>query len=62
VGRWPSISSREKIELTGEVTRFDDDTMTVGGKDLGITVKTSRSGGDEPRPAETGDEEKARCQ
>ncbi|TGP50694.1 hypothetical protein EN873_22705 [bacterium M00.F.Ca.ET.230.01.1.1] len=35
----PNISSGQKIELTGEVVRVDDDTVTVGGKDLGITVK-----------------------
>ncbi|MEZ2330667.1 hypothetical protein AB6802_13175 [Mesorhizobium sp. RCC_202] len=33
------ISSGQKIELTGEVIRVDEDTVTVGGKDLGITVK-----------------------
>ncbi|CDX36231.1 hypothetical protein P9273_28970 [Mesorhizobium sp. WSM4935] len=37
----PSISSGQTIELTGEVLRVDDDTVTVGGKDLGITVKLS---------------------
>ncbi|GLQ81481.1 hypothetical protein GCM10007881_50020 [Mesorhizobium huakuii] len=37
----PNISSGEKIELTGAVVRIDDDTVTVGGKDLGITVKRS---------------------
>ncbi|WP_348629684.1 hypothetical protein [Mesorhizobium sp. WSM3860] len=37
----PNISSGQKIELIGEVLRVDDDTVTVGGKDLGITVKTS---------------------
>ncbi|MDG4895535.1 hypothetical protein P9272_18355 [Mesorhizobium sp. WSM4976] len=41
VDRTPHISSGQKIELTGEVTRVDDDTVTVGGKDLGITVKAS---------------------
>jgi len=35
------ISSGQKIELTGQVMRIDDETVTVGGKDLGITVKTS---------------------
>ncbi|RWL45377.1 MAG: hypothetical protein EOR60_15350 [Mesorhizobium sp.] len=35
----PNISSGQKIELTGEVLRVDDDAVTVGGKDLGITVK-----------------------
>lgn len=30
-----------RIELTGEVLRVDDDTVTIGGKDLGITVKRS---------------------
>ncbi|WP_246687533.1 hypothetical protein [Mesorhizobium sp. B3-1-7] len=35
----PHISSGQKIELTGEVTRVDGDSVTVGGKDLGITVK-----------------------
>jgi preprotein translocase subunit YajC len=37
----PNISSGQKIELTGEVLRVDDDTVTVGGKDLGITIKRS---------------------
>ena len=37
----PNISSGQKIELTGEVLRVDEDTVTVGGKDLGITVKAS---------------------
>ncbi|QKC81556.1 hypothetical protein [Mesorhizobium sp. NZP2077] len=37
----PYINSGQKIELTGEVVRVDDDTVTVGGKDLGITVKHS---------------------
>ncbi|WP_363619024.1 hypothetical protein [Mesorhizobium sp.] len=27
----PDISSGQKIELTGEVTCLDDDTVTVGG-------------------------------
>ncbi|MBZ9847992.1 hypothetical protein LB565_08340 [Mesorhizobium sp. CA14] len=34
-----NISSGQQIELTGEVLRMDDDTVTVGGKDLGITIK-----------------------
>ncbi|WP_027167307.1 hypothetical protein [Mesorhizobium sp. WSM3224] len=37
----PNISSGQQIELRGPVTRVDDDTVTVGGKDLGITVKRS---------------------
>jgi hypothetical protein len=37
----PNISSGQKIELTGEVLRVDEDTVTVGGKDLGITVRTN---------------------
>jgi hypothetical protein len=37
----PGISSGQKIELVGEVVRVDDDTVTVGGKDLGLTVKRS---------------------
>ena len=41
VDRTPHISSGQKIELTGEVLRVDEDTVTVGGKDLGITVKAS---------------------
>ena len=41
VDRTPNISSGQKIDLVGEVTRVDDDTVTVGGKDLGITVKAS---------------------
>ena len=35
----PNISSGQTIELRGLVTRVDDETVTVGGKDLGITVK-----------------------
>ena len=35
----PHISSGRTIELRGLVTRVDDETVTVGGKDLGITVK-----------------------
>jgi hypothetical protein len=35
----PHISSGQTIELRGLVTRVDDETVTVGGKDLGITVK-----------------------
>jgi len=37
----PHISSGQKIEVTGQVVRVDEDTVTVGGKDLGITVKRS---------------------
>jgi hypothetical protein len=37
----PNVSSGQKIELTGEVTRVDGDSVTVGGKDLGITVNLS---------------------
>ena len=37
----PHISSGQTIELRGLVTRVDDETVTVGGKDLGITVKRS---------------------
>ncbi|RWH69445.1 hypothetical protein [Mesorhizobium sp.] len=37
----PNVSSGQKIELTGEVTRVDRDSVTVGGKDLGITVNLS---------------------
>ncbi|TIT10889.1 MAG: hypothetical protein E5W74_15035 [Mesorhizobium sp.] len=37
----PNVSSGQKIELTGEVARVDGDSVTVGGKDLGITVKRS---------------------
>ncbi|OBQ58029.1 hypothetical protein EFV37_13140 [Mesorhizobium loti] len=37
----PHISSGQKIELAGEVLRVDEDTVTVGGQDLGITVKHS---------------------
>ena len=37
----PNISSGQKIELTGEVLRVDDATVTVGGKDLGTTVSRS---------------------
>ena len=39
VDRTPHISSGQKIELVGEVLRIDEDTVTVGGEDLGITVK-----------------------
>ena len=41
VDRTPNISRGQKIELIGEVLRVDDDTVTVGGKDLGVTVKTN---------------------
>lgn len=34
----PNISSGQKIDLIGEVLRVDEDTVTLGGKDLGITV------------------------
>ncbi|MDG4904556.1 MULTISPECIES: hypothetical protein [unclassified Mesorhizobium] len=34
----PSISSGQKIELIGEVTRVDENTVTVSGQHLGITV------------------------
>jgi hypothetical protein len=35
------VNSGQKVELTGEVLRVDDDTVTVGGKDdLGIYGKT----------------------
>jgi|GEM_PF-1569970 len=37
----PHISSGQKIELIGPVVRVDEDTVTIGGKDLGITVKRS---------------------
>ncbi|AZO34704.1 hypothetical protein EOA27_01065 [Mesorhizobium sp. M2A.F.Ca.ET.037.01.1.1] len=37
----PHISSGQQIEIVGEVTRVDEDTVTIGGKDLGITVKTN---------------------
>jgi hypothetical protein len=37
----PHISSGQEIELTGEVVRADEDTVTVAGKGLGITVKRS---------------------
>jgi ribosome-associated translation inhibitor RaiA len=37
----PNISSGQTIELTGEVLRVDGATVTVGGKDLGITVSRS---------------------
>ncbi|AZO47111.1 MAG: hypothetical protein EOS54_04515 [Mesorhizobium sp.] len=37
----PNISSGQKIDLIGEVLRVDEETVTVGGKDLGITVKRS---------------------
>ncbi|MEI9401153.1 hypothetical protein [Mesorhizobium argentiipisi] len=36
-----NISSGQKIGLTGEVLRVDENTVTVGGKDLGITVNRS---------------------
>ncbi|MDX8443910.1 hypothetical protein [Mesorhizobium australafricanum] len=36
-----NISSGQKIELTGEVVRVDEDTVTVGGQYLGITLKRS---------------------
>ncbi|RWC10772.1 MAG: hypothetical protein EOS52_23675 [Mesorhizobium sp.] len=34
----PNISSGQKIELVGAVTRVDEHTVTVSGRDLGITV------------------------
>ncbi|TJX73322.1 MAG: hypothetical protein E5W21_06030 [Mesorhizobium sp.] len=34
----PNISSGQKIELVGEVTRVDEHTVTVGGRGLGIAV------------------------
>ncbi|TGS89470.1 hypothetical protein EN817_03780 [Mesorhizobium sp. M3A.F.Ca.ET.174.01.1.1] len=34
----PNISSGQQIELIGHVTRVDENTVTVGGRDLGITV------------------------
>ncbi|RUX19013.1 MULTISPECIES: hypothetical protein [unclassified Mesorhizobium] len=33
-----NISSGQKIELIGEVMRVDEHTVTVSGRDLGITV------------------------
>jgi len=41
VNTTPNISSGQKIELVGEVLRVDENTVTVGGKDLGITVNRS---------------------
>ncbi|TPN74531.1 hypothetical protein FJ987_24835 [Mesorhizobium sp. CU2] len=41
VNTTPNISSGQKIELTGEVLRVDEDTVTIGGKGLGITVNRS---------------------
>ncbi|TGS15899.1 hypothetical protein EN852_009710 [Mesorhizobium sp. M2E.F.Ca.ET.209.01.1.1] len=38
VDRTPNIGSGQKIDLVGEVTRVDEHTVTVGGRDLGITV------------------------
>ncbi len=40
IGHYTSAAGQQ-IELTGEVIRVDEDTVTVGGKDLGITVKRS---------------------
>jgi hypothetical protein len=34
----PNISSGQKIDLIGEVTRVDESTVTVSGRGLGITV------------------------
>ncbi|WP_434721338.1 hypothetical protein [Mesorhizobium sp. RIZ17] len=34
----PGISSGQKIDLIGEVTRVDESTVTVSGEHLGITV------------------------
>jgi len=33
-----NISSGQKIDLIGEVTRVDESTVTVSGRGLGITV------------------------
>jgi len=38
VDRTLHISSGKKVELAGEVTRVDGDSVTVGGKGLRITV------------------------
>lgn len=38
VDRTPNISSGQKIELVGQVTRVDENTVTVSGQHLGITV------------------------
>ena len=38
IDRTPNISSGQKIELIGDVTRVDDSTVTVSGLGLGITV------------------------
>jgi hypothetical protein len=38
IDRTPNISSGQKIELIGEVTRVDESTVTVSGLGLGITV------------------------
>jgi hypothetical protein len=32
------VKRGQQIELTGEVLRVDEDSVTVGGRDLGITV------------------------
>ena len=38
IDRTPNISSGQKIELIGDVTRVDESTVTVSGLGLGITV------------------------
>ena len=38
IDRTPNISSGQKIELIGDVTRVDDSTVTVSGLGPGITV------------------------
>ncbi|MET3523754.1 hypothetical protein [Mesorhizobium abyssinicae] len=38
VDRSPNVSSGQKVELVGVVTRVDESTVTVSGRNLGITV------------------------
>lgn len=38
VDRATKVKRGQQIELTGEVTRVDEDTVTIGGRDLGVTV------------------------
>ena len=40
----PNISSGQKVELTGEVVRVDNDTLTVGGRSSAATAVFSFDG------------------
>ncbi|TIT82387.1 MAG: hypothetical protein E5W45_01900 [Mesorhizobium sp.] len=38
VDKTTKVKRGQQIELTGAVTRIDEDSVTIGGRDLGITV------------------------